>query len=88
MSGTNSIKIIMLGPSLLQQGGISAYEKLFLEYAPSEVKIFNIITHEEGSLAFKIMVFLNAILEFLSILLTQECYKRKLLELEHFVMNV
>jgi len=72
MSGTNPIKITMLGPSLLQQGGISGYEKLFLEYVPSEVKIFHIITHEEGSVAFKIMVFLKAILKFVWILLTQE----------------
>ncbi|MDZ8187879.1 MAG: glycosyltransferase family 4 protein [Nostoc sp. ChiSLP02] len=72
MSETNTIKIIMLGPSLLQQGGISGYEKLFLEYAPSEVKISHILTHEEGSVAIKIMVFLKAIWKFVWILVTEE----------------
>ncbi|MBD2677968.1 MULTISPECIES: glycosyltransferase family 4 protein [Nostoc] len=72
MSKNNPIKVIMLGPSLLQQGGISGYEKLFLEDAPPEVKICHIITHEEGSLAKKITVFLNAVWKFLWILLKQE----------------
>ncbi|MDZ8110122.1 MAG: glycosyltransferase family 4 protein [Nostoc sp. DedQUE12a] len=72
MSETNPIKITMLGPSLLQQGGISGYEKLFLESAPSEVEICHIITHEEGNIATKIMVFLKAIWKFLWILLKQE----------------
>ncbi|PHJ64574.1 glycosyl transferase family 1 [Nostoc linckia z18] len=72
MNKTNPIKIVMLGPSLLQQGGISGYEKLFLEYAPPEVKICHIITHEEGSVVKKITVFLKAIWKFLWILLKQE----------------
>ncbi|RCJ22149.1 glycosyl transferase family 1 [Nostoc sp. ATCC 43529] len=72
MSETNPIKIIMLGPSLLQQGGISGYEKLFLKYAPSEVKICHIITHEEGTVAKKITVFFKAIWKFLWILLKQK----------------
>ncbi|MDZ8240397.1 MAG: glycosyltransferase family 4 protein [Nostoc sp. ChiQUE01a] len=72
MSETNPFKITMLGPSLLQQGGISGYEKLFLEYAPAEVKICHIITHEEGNVAKKIMVFLKAIWKFIWILLRQE----------------
>ncbi|WP_445635504.1 glycosyltransferase family 4 protein [Nostoc sp. DSM 114161] len=72
MSETNPLKIIMLGPSLLQQGGISGYENLFLKYAPPEVKICHIITHEEGSVAKKVTVFLKAIWKFLWILLKQE----------------
>ncbi len=72
MRDTNALKIIMLGPSLLQQGGISGYEKLFLEYTPPEIKICHIITHEEGNVAFKVMVFLKAILKFIWILLREE----------------
>ncbi|MHC5611002.1 MAG: glycosyltransferase family 4 protein [Nostoc sp.] len=72
MCGTKTLKIILLGPSLLQQGGISNYEKLFLEYAPSEVHICHIITHEEGAIAIKIMVFLKAVWKFLWILLREE----------------
>lgn len=69
---SNTLKIIMLGPSLLQQGGISGYEKLFLAYAPSEVKICHIITHEEGSITLKVMVFLKAIWKFLWMLIKEE----------------
>ncbi|MEH2416616.1 glycosyltransferase family 4 protein [Nostoc sp.] len=72
MSQTETLKIILLGPSLLQQGGISNYEKLFLEYAPSEVQIFHIITHEEGAIAIKIMVFFRAICTFLWMLIREE----------------
>ncbi|MDF5709051.1 MAG: glycosyltransferase family 4 protein [Nostoc sp. S4] len=72
MYETHAVKILMLGPSLLQQGGISGYEKLFLEYAPPEVKICHIITHEEGTLAIKIIVFLKAIWKLVWILLRQE----------------
>ncbi|WP_298915037.1 glycosyltransferase family 4 protein [uncultured Nostoc sp.] len=72
MYRTNTLKIIMLGPSLLQQGGISGYEKLFLAYAPSEVQICHIITHEEGSIALKVMVFLKAIWKFLWMLIKEE----------------
>jgi glycosyltransferase involved in cell wall biosynthesis len=72
MSRTYTIKIIMLGPSLLQQGGISGYEKLFLEYAPSEVQIYHIITHNEGAIVLKVMVFLKAIWKFLWMLIKEE----------------
>ncbi|WP_199784672.1 hypothetical protein [Nostoc sp. 'Lobaria pulmonaria (5183) cyanobiont'] len=69
---SKSLKIILLGPSLLQQGGISNYEKLFLEYAPSEVHICHIITHEEGAIAIKIIVFLKAIWKFVWMLVREE----------------
>ena len=72
MCQTKTLKIILLGPSLLQQGGISNYEKLFLEYAPSEVHICHIITHEEGAIAIKIMVFLKAVWKFVWMLLREE----------------
>ncbi|MEH2058673.1 MAG: glycosyltransferase family 4 protein [Nostoc sp.] len=72
MSRSNTLKIIMLGPSLLQQGGISGYEKLFLEYAPAEVQICHIITHEEGAVSLKIMVFLKAVGKFMWMLIREE----------------
>ncbi|MEH1921466.1 MAG: glycosyltransferase family 4 protein [Nostoc sp.] len=72
MSKPKNLNIILLGPSLLQQGGISNYEKLFLEYAPSEVNICHIITHEEGDIAIKVMVFLKAIWRFVWLLLREE----------------
>jgi glycosyltransferase involved in cell wall biosynthesis len=72
MSPSKSLKIILLGPSLLQQGGISNYEKLFLEYAPSEVEIFHIVTHKEGNIAIKVIVFLKAVSKFVWMLKRQE----------------
>ncbi|MBN3963604.1 MAG: glycosyltransferase family 4 protein [Nostoc sp. NMS8] len=72
MCKAKSLNIILLGPSLLQQGGISNYEKIFLEYAPSEVNICHIITHEEGDIAIKIVVFLKAIWKFVWMLLMEE----------------
>ncbi|WP_242038793.1 glycosyltransferase family 4 protein [Anabaena lutea] len=62
----------MLGPSLSQQGGVANYEKLFLQYAPEQVQISHIITHQEGSIAAKIWVFLSGIFKFIGVLLTQE----------------
>ncbi|BDI19620.1 polysaccharide biosynthesis protein [Nostoc cf. commune SO-36] len=72
MHRTKTINIILLGPSLLQQGGISNYEKLFLEYAPSEVNIRHIITYEDGTTAIKIIIFLKAICKFLWVLASEE----------------
>ncbi|WP_238845664.1 glycosyltransferase family 4 protein [Nostoc edaphicum] len=72
MCSTKTIKILLLGPSLLQQGGISNYEKLFLDYAPSEVNIRHIVTHQEGSTAFKIIIFLSAIYKFFWMLIREE----------------
>ena len=69
MDKTKPIKVIMLGPSLEQSGGIANNEKLFLEYAPPAVTIHHIATHEDGSLARKILVFTKALLSFSGILL-------------------
>jgi glycosyltransferase involved in cell wall biosynthesis len=72
MCRTKTFKIVLLGPSLLQKGGISNYEKLFLDYAPYEVQISHIITHEEGTTAIKIIIFLKAIYKFLWMLISKE----------------
>ncbi|WP_256091174.1 glycosyltransferase family 4 protein [Nostoc sp. KVJ20] len=72
MCPTKTIKILLLGPSLLQQGGISNYEKLFLEYAPYEVNIRHVVTHQDGSTAFKIIIFLSAIYNFFWVLIREE----------------
>ena len=62
MTNTNILKIIMLGPSLAQQGGMANYERLFLNNAPSEVDICHITTHEEGSVFKKMLIFGKALL--------------------------
>lgn len=65
MKSTNPLQVIMLGPSLAQQGGIANNQKLFLEHAPPEVQICHIVTHEEGSIALRILVFVKALGKFL-----------------------
>lgn len=44
------LRVLMLGSSLNQNGGIASVEKLILHYAPSEVEIQHITTHDEGSI--------------------------------------
>ncbi|TAE57208.1 MAG: glycosyltransferase family 1 protein [Nostocales cyanobacterium] len=59
------MKIIMLGASLQQNGGIATVENLILKHIPDEVKIHHITTHDEGSIFYRIRVFSLAILQFL-----------------------
>lgn len=66
------MRIIVLGPSLTQQGGIANYQKLLLGHTPSEVQIDHITTHQEGNTVFKTLVFLKAIGKFLWIVLTKK----------------
>lgn len=63
------MQIIMLGPSLNVNGGITSVEKLILQYMPSDVKIRHIATHVEGSLVSRIAVFSKAIIKVLFTLL-------------------
>ncbi|MBD2312370.1 glycosyltransferase family 4 protein [Desertifilum sp. FACHB-1129] len=65
----NTLKVISLGPSLLQQGGMAAVENIILRYAPSDVSIKHISTHEEGSGVQKIKVFAQGLLNLISKLL-------------------
>lgn len=59
------LKIIMLGVGLEQNGGIAAFEKLLMKYAPSDIEIQHITSHEEGSIAHKLTVFGQALGKFL-----------------------
>lgn len=51
----------MLGPSLQQKGGITSVENLILRYAPSDVQINHIATHEDGSVMQRLILFVQAI---------------------------
>lgn len=57
----NQLKIVMLGASLAQNGGIATVEKLMLKYAPAEVEIQHITSHDEGSVIHRVMVFGKAL---------------------------
>jgi len=72
MSQNNPLQIIMLGPILTQQGGIANNQRLFLEYAPPEVQIYHIPTHDEGSIAHRIIVFGKAVVKLVWMLLQKD----------------
>jgi glycosyltransferase involved in cell wall biosynthesis len=63
------IRITMLGPSLLQQGGMATVENLIVDYPSDSLKINHITTHDEGSIPYRVWVFLTGVLQFLSCLL-------------------
>lgn len=65
------LKIIMLGVGLEQNGGIATFENLIIKYAPSDIEIQHITSHEEGSATHKIKIFVQALGKFLWRLLFQ-----------------
>jgi exopolysaccharide biosynthesis WecB/TagA/CpsF family protein len=64
-------RIVMLGAILSQNGGIATVEKLILKYAPTNAEIKHITTHDEGSIPYRLGVFLQAIIKLFWTLLTQ-----------------
>lgn len=71
MLDQKSIQVLLLGPSLKVNGGISSVEKLILEHISSDIQIQHIPTHEEGSTQKKIWVFSKALFQLIWTLLTQ-----------------
>jgi len=72
MNQKNPLQIIMLGPILTQQGGIANNQRLFLEYAPPEAQIYHIVTHDEGSILHRIIVFGKAVVKLVWMLLQRD----------------
>lgn len=68
----NSLKVVMLGDGLSVQGGISSVEKLILSNASPDVQIRHISTREDGFIGRKLVVFGQALTEFLRTLLRKE----------------
>jgi glycosyltransferase involved in cell wall biosynthesis len=68
----STIKILMIGASLTQNGGIATLEKLMLKYPPAKVEIQHITSHDEGSIAYRIMIFVKAWVKFVWRLLITE----------------
>jgi glycosyltransferase involved in cell wall biosynthesis len=56
----DTLKIVMVGASLYQNGGIATLEKLMLKYAPQELEILHITSHDEGSIIYRTSVFIKA----------------------------
>jgi glycosyltransferase involved in cell wall biosynthesis len=65
-------QIVMVGSSLRQKGGISSVENLILKYTPETFSIGHITTHDEGSVFYRLKVFVKAILSLLSLFLKQK----------------
>lgn len=51
----------MLGDSLTQSGGIATLENLILKYAPNDVEIEHIASHDQGSILYRGLVFTKAL---------------------------
>ncbi len=68
----NKKKIVMLGASLVQNGGIATVEKLMLKYVSSEIEIQHVTSHDEGSTIHKVKIFCKALSIFLWKLLNWE----------------
>ncbi|BAY20657.1 group 1 glycosyl transferase [Calothrix sp. NIES-2100] len=66
------MKIIMIGASLQQNGGIATVEQLILKYAPNEIKIQHLTSHDEGSITHRLIVFIKALISLLSQLIFQK----------------
>jgi glycosyltransferase involved in cell wall biosynthesis len=58
------IRVLMLGPSLHQQGGMATVENLIVDYPSDLVDIQHISTHEEGSILRRIQVFISGFWHF------------------------
>lgn len=59
------LQVLMLGASLEQNGGIATVEKLIINYSSSQIKIQHINTHDEGSIAHRVIIFVKALATFL-----------------------
>lgn len=70
----NQLNVIMLGPTLLQQGGMATVENLILEHIPPDIEIQHISTHEDGPTLRKIAVFWQALGKLLLTLLRRETH--------------
>ena len=62
----------MLGASLQQRGGIAAVERLIIKHLSPKIELHHITTHDEGSIAHRIMVFFIAVVKLLFVLLSMD----------------
>lgn len=57
----HQLKIIMLGASLKQNGGIATVENLIKQYISPDIQIQHITSHDEGSILHRIRIFIRAL---------------------------
>ena len=68
----NVRRVVMLGDSLTQSGGIATLQNLMLKHAPSDIQIQHIASHDEGSAAYRVVVFGKALVTLIGTLLRRE----------------
>lgn len=66
------VKIIMVGSSLEQNGGIASVEKLLVKHAPTEIEIQHITSFDDGSITYKFRLFTKALAKLVWRLLSQQ----------------
>ncbi len=66
------LKILMVGSSLEQNGGIATFEKLILKHASTDIEIRHITSHDEGSIVHRLIIFGQALINLLGRLLFQK----------------
>ena len=59
-NGKATKNILMIGASLKQRGGIASVENVILKCSLRDIKIKHITSHDEGSILYRIAVFLRA----------------------------
>lgn len=65
------MKIVMIGSSLEQNGGIATVEKLILKHVFKDIEIQHITSHDEGTIIHRVIVFAKCLGAFLTRLLFQ-----------------
>lgn len=70
-SESKALRVLMLGPTLDVQGGVSAVEKLILEHTPPEVHLRLLPTSAQTGDLGKLLYFIPAYFRFLFALMTQ-----------------
>ncbi|MBA3921990.1 MAG: glycosyltransferase family 4 protein [Nostocaceae cyanobacterium] len=66
------LKIIMIGCSLELHGGIATLQKLIIKYVPPDIEIQHITSHDDGTIAYKLMIFALSWIKFVWRLLHAE----------------
>jgi glycosyltransferase involved in cell wall biosynthesis len=66
------LEITMIGASLEQNGGIATVENLILKHVGKSMEIEHITSHDEGDIKHRLIVFAQALVQFLWRLITQK----------------
>ena len=71
--GRECLHILMMGPSLSQQGGMATVENLIMDRTADDIQICHVTTHEEGTVFHRIRIFCLALVMLLLSLLKNRC---------------